>query len=80
MTPPYALTPDVPNLVINGDNGDVVPALPDGAFQMIYVDPPFNTGRKQSRQSIKTVRSATRHACWLQGSDVRDDQGHCHRL
>lgn len=59
MTPPIGLSSDTPNLVIHGDNGDVLPCLPHAHFQMIYVDPPFNTGRKQSRQSIKTVRSAT---------------------
>ncbi len=52
-----------PDLVVHGDNADVLPTLPDGAFQMIYIDPPFNTGKKQSRQSIKTTRS-------LEGSRV----------
>ena len=34
-----------PDLVVEGDCAAVLPALPDAAFQMIYVDPPFNTGR-----------------------------------
>ena len=46
-----------PNLVISGDNADVLARLPDGAFRVIYIDPPFNTGKVQSRQSIKTVRA-----------------------
>lgn len=47
-------TPDGPDLVIEGDNADVLPLLPDGAFQLIYLDPPFNTGRRQSRSSLRT--------------------------
>ncbi len=50
-------TPDGPNLVIEGDNADVLPRLPDEAFQLIYLDPPFNTGRPQSRSTLRTERS-----------------------
>ena len=50
-------TPDGADLVIEGDNADVLPRLPDGAFQLIYLDPPFNTGRVQSRTPLRTTRS-----------------------
>jgi site-specific DNA-methyltransferase (adenine-specific) len=33
------------DLIIEGENLDVLPRLPDGAFDLIYIDPPFNTGR-----------------------------------
>jgi site-specific DNA-methyltransferase (adenine-specific) len=46
------------NLVIAGDNLAVLPSLPDGAFTLIYLDPPFNTGRAQVRRSLTTRRSA----------------------
>ena len=52
-------TPDSPNLVVHGDNLGVIQQLPDAAFQLIYIDPPFNTGRTQSRQVMTTTRSAT---------------------
>ena len=42
--------------VIRGDCAAVLPRLPDGAFQLIYIDPPFNTGRVQSRRVLRTVR------------------------
>lgn len=45
------------NLVIRGDNLPILRDFPDGAFQMIYIDPPFNTGRVQSRQSLTTRRA-----------------------
>ena len=35
------------------------PQLPDGAFTLIYLDPPFNTGRSQARRSSTAVRSAS---------------------
>ncbi|GDX81558.1 hypothetical protein LBMAG42_33690 [Deltaproteobacteria bacterium] len=39
-----------------GDNEDVLPTLADASFDLIYLDPPFNTGRSQARTEIKTVR------------------------
>ncbi|MFT4219708.1 MAG: DNA methyltransferase [Microbacterium sp.] len=40
-----------------GDNLDVLAALPDASFTLIYLDPPFNTGRPQAR-AIETARPA----------------------
>jgi site-specific DNA-methyltransferase (adenine-specific) len=37
------------------DNMDVLPGLPDEAFQLIYIDPPFNTGGTQSRRTLAMV-------------------------
>src|SRR5918999_761332 len=37
------------DLVIEGENLAVLPALPDGFFDLVYIDPPFNTGRDQVR-------------------------------
>ncbi|GGR27124.1 DNA-methyltransferase [Agromyces mediolanus] len=45
-----------PNRVIHADNLDVLPTLPDGRFTMIYLDPPFNTGRPQERRTTSHVR------------------------
>jgi len=50
--------PDGPNLVAGCDNLPALTALPDGAFALAYIDPPFNTGRRQVRQSITTVQAA----------------------
>jgi site-specific DNA-methyltransferase (adenine-specific) len=43
------------NSVILGDNLDVLPGLEDEAFQLIYIDPPFNTGRTQTRKTLQAV-------------------------
>jgi site-specific DNA-methyltransferase (adenine-specific) len=45
------------DLVIAGDNALVLPALPDGVFDLIYMDPPFNTGRVQTRRTLSVQAS-----------------------
>jgi site-specific DNA-methyltransferase (adenine-specific) len=54
---PNAWTQFSPSRVIQADNLEVLPTLPDGAFTLIYLDPPFNTGRIQKRQATTSVRS-----------------------
>jgi site-specific DNA-methyltransferase (adenine-specific) len=49
---------DEPDRVIHADNLDVLRAFPDGRFTLVYLDPPFNTGRPQSRQATRHVRHA----------------------
>jgi site-specific DNA-methyltransferase (adenine-specific) len=41
--------------VVLGENLEVISGLPDDWFQMVYIDPPFNTGVRQTRQSLATV-------------------------
>ena len=52
-------TPDSGNLVVQGDNLPILQQLPDGSFPLIYIDPPFNTGKSQTRYSMTTRRSET---------------------
>lgn len=47
------------NLVVHGDNLEFLKTLPEETFRLIYIDPPFNTGKVQTRQTMKNVRSAT---------------------
>jgi len=42
----------------HGDNLAVAAAYPDESFTLIYLDPPFNTGRVQGR-ALETARSVT---------------------
>jgi site-specific DNA-methyltransferase (adenine-specific) len=48
----------VTNRVIHGDCLDVLPSIPDGSVDLVYVDPPFNTGKTQRRARIRAVRDA----------------------
>ena len=43
------------NAVIEGDNLQILKSIPDESFQLIYIDPPFNTGREQSRNTTRAV-------------------------
>ncbi|MCA8938185.1 MAG: site-specific DNA-methyltransferase [Planctomycetes bacterium] len=46
-----------PKLTIyQGDNLAILKGLPDASYALIYIDPPFNTGKSQSRTRIKTLR------------------------
>lgn len=47
------------NHIYFGDNLDILPSLPPNSVDLIYIDPPFNTGKVQSRIQIKTERSET---------------------
>lgn len=38
--------------IYNGNNLDILNKLPDRHFQLCYIDPPFNTRRRQSRDKI----------------------------
>ncbi len=55
------------NYVFVGDNQTILSALPDSFFQMIYIDPPFNTGRKQVRTTLRTRRSETGNRLGFKG-------------
>jgi site-specific DNA-methyltransferase (adenine-specific) len=49
-------TPLTPDLIIEGDCATVLPTLPAAEFQLIYLDPPFNTGARQQRRTVTTVQ------------------------
>jgi site-specific DNA-methyltransferase (adenine-specific) len=42
--------------IVHADNAAYLPTLPDASFDLIYIDPPFNSGRAQKRTRVKTVR------------------------
>jgi site-specific DNA-methyltransferase (adenine-specific) len=37
------------------DNLSVLARIPDGSIDLVYVDPPFNTGKAQRREQLRTV-------------------------
>jgi site-specific DNA-methyltransferase (adenine-specific) len=46
------------DLVLLGDNLEVLPSFGDESFQLVYADPPFNTGRRQVRRTLETRAGA----------------------
>jgi site-specific DNA-methyltransferase (adenine-specific) len=53
--------------VIQGDNLSVLNSMPDQSVQLIYVDPPFNTGRTQTRGTSSTTRTDTGNRMGFKG-------------
>ncbi len=42
--------------IVAGDNLPVLRTFADASFDLIYIDPPFNTGKKQTRTHLRMVR------------------------
>ncbi|WP_420463862.1 DNA-methyltransferase [Candidatus Palauibacter sp.] len=57
--------------IILGDNLHVLSDLPDGHADLIYIDPPFNTGKTQRRTRIQTHRAANGDRTGFQGRRYR---------
>jgi len=53
--------------VVFGDNLKVLQSLPADKFDLIYIDPPFNTGKEQSRTQLRTERSEDGDRIGFQG-------------
>ncbi len=45
------------NTVYFGDNLKLLEILPEASVDLIYIDPPFNTGKIQARKRLRTVRA-----------------------
>jgi site-specific DNA-methyltransferase (adenine-specific) len=53
--------------ILLGDNLELLPAFADGSFQLIYLDPPFNTGKAQTRKTLRVVQDAAGARTGFQG-------------
>ena len=54
-----------------GDNLPILRELPAGSVDLIYIDPPFNTGKVQSRTSLATVQDEDGDRTGFQGKRYR---------
>jgi site-specific DNA-methyltransferase (adenine-specific) len=41
--------------ILLGDNLELLPRFAAGSFQLIYIDPPFNTGKVQTRKTLRVL-------------------------
>jgi DNA modification methylase len=55
------------DLVLLGDNLEVLPRFADGSFQLVYADPPFNTGGTVTRRTLEVVRDDAGDRVGFQG-------------
>ena len=44
--------------IILGDNAEVLRELPESFARLLYIDPPFNTGKVQRRDRMRVTESA----------------------
>lgn len=56
------------------DNLDVLATIPESSVDLIYIDPPFNTGKRQSRTQIKTVRDDNGDRTGFKGHRYRTER------
>jgi site-specific DNA-methyltransferase (adenine-specific) len=53
--------------ILLGENLELLARLPDEFFQLVYIDPPFNTGKEQARRTVSTVRDPQGERVGFQG-------------
>jgi site-specific DNA-methyltransferase (adenine-specific) len=57
--------------ILLGENLQLLPRFADGSFQLIYIDPPFNTGRAQVRKTLSVVHDGDGERTGFQGRRYR---------
>jgi len=61
----------MPNTIYFGDNLPILQKMASDSIDLIYIDPPFNTGKSQSRKQIKTVADENGDRIGFQGRSYR---------
>jgi site-specific DNA-methyltransferase (adenine-specific) len=59
--------------ILLGENLELLPAFADGSFQLVYIDPPFNTGRRQQRRTLRAVADGEGERTGFQGRRYRTE-------
>jgi site-specific DNA-methyltransferase (adenine-specific) len=62
------------NRILHSENLAALRTLPDASVELIYIDPPFNTGTTQQRARIKTVRDAAGDRTGFGGNRYRTEK------
>jgi len=62
------------NRILHSENLTALRALPDASVQLIYIDPPFNTGTTQTRPRLKTIRDAAGDRTGFGGNRYRTER------
>ena len=57
-----------------GDNLTVLPTLRTGSYELIYIDPPFNTGYDQQRTRLRTVEDSSGDRVGFAGKRYRTEE------
>ena len=62
------------NRIVFGENLAWLARAPRGAFSLIYIDPPFNTGRRQARTRLRTAADRNGDRTGFQGRRYRTER------
>jgi site-specific DNA-methyltransferase (adenine-specific) len=57
--------------ILLGDSLELLPGFATQSFQLVYIDPPFNTGRTQVRRTLEAVRDEDGPRAGFQGRRYR---------
>lgn len=60
-------------LIFQADGLDILQRAPSNYFQLIYIDPPFNTGKRQVRRTLKTTQNRVGDRTGYQGKRYRTE-------
>ena len=63
-----------PIRILHGENLSALRSLPDCSIELIYIDPPFNTGVTQKRTRIRTIRDADGDRTGFGGNRYRTEK------
>jgi DNA modification methylase len=59
--------------ILLGENLELLPTFADESFQLIYIDPPFNTGSLQTRKTLQAVQDQQGERTGFQGRRYRTE-------
>jgi len=59
--------------ILLGENLDLLATFDDATFQLIYIDPPFNTRSTQTRRTLRTVADESGDRTGFQGRRYRTE-------
>jgi site-specific DNA-methyltransferase (adenine-specific) len=63
--------PPATDQILLGENLELLPSFNDSSFQLIYIDPPFNTGHAQVRKTLSVVPDEDGERVGFQGRRYR---------
>jgi site-specific DNA-methyltransferase (adenine-specific) len=63
--------PQAVDQILLGENLELLGGFADGSFQLIYIDPPFNTGSAQTRRTLRAVRDENGERTGFKGRRYR---------
>ena len=63
--------PPATDQILLGENLELLPSFEGGSFQLVYIDPPFNTGHAQVRKTLSVVPDEDGERVGFQGRRYR---------